>query len=160
MRILTYKRTHVGDPDKDGRFGIHNCMGRVRNYDFDAVIGIGGAGSEPRSFGIDRKINWVGINARRKRRMGNKGVEVTFEKFVLLEEHGPLLETLAPSLARRMYEGGARILLNDYSDLEFREATAILQWSLRQTLRERDGSKNAHGYRNRCQPAAKTKGRC
>jgi hypothetical protein len=39
MRILTYKRTHVGDPDQDGRFGIYDCMGRVRNYPFDAVIG-------------------------------------------------------------------------------------------------------------------------
>ena len=127
MRILTYKRTHVGDPDQYGRFGIYDCMGRVRNYAFDAVIGIGGIGQEPKSFGIDRKINWVGINPKRRPSFSRKGVEVTFEKFLRLEEHGPLLETLAPSLARRMYEGGARILLKNYTELELREATAILR---------------------------------
>ena len=66
MRILTYKRTHTGDPDINGVFGSHDCMGQVREYDFDAVIGIGGIGAEPRSYGIDRKINWVGINAKKK----------------------------------------------------------------------------------------------
>lgn len=155
MRILTYKRTHVGDPDQNGRFGIYNCMGRVRNYVFDAVIGVGGIGQEPKSFGIDRKINWVGINPKRRDSAGGRGVEVTFEKFLLLEEQGPLLETLAPSLARRMYEGGARILLNNYSDLEHGEATAILKWSLSQTLRKTGGSKNARGCPSRCRPAAK-----
>lgn len=157
MRILTYKRTHVGDPDQDGRFGIYNCMGRVRNYVFDAVIGVGGIGQEPKSFGIDRKINWVGINPKRRDGPGGRGVEVTFEKFLLLEEHGPLLETLAPSLARRMYQGGARILLNNYSDPEHGEATAILKWSLSQTSRKTGGSKNARGCQSSCQPATKTK---
>lgn len=157
MRILTYKRTHVGDPNHDGRFGIYNCMGRVRNYVFDAVIGVGGIGQEPKSFGINRKINWVGIDPKRRDSLDGRGVVVTFEKFLLLEDHGPLLETLAPSLARRMYQGGARILLNNYSDLEHGEATAILKWSLSQTSRKIGGSKNAHGCQSRCQPAAKTK---
>jgi hypothetical protein len=158
MRILTYKRTHVGDPDQDGRFGIYDCMGRVRNYAFDAVIGIGGIGQEPKSFGIDRKINWVGINP--KRRPSGKGVEVTFEKFLRLEEHGPLLETLAPSLARRMYKGGARILLKNYTDLERREATAILRWSLNQKSPKIGGSINAHGCPSRCRPTVKSRGPC
>ena len=35
MRILTYKRTHTGDPDPSGRFGIYDCMGHVRDYDCD-----------------------------------------------------------------------------------------------------------------------------
>jgi hypothetical protein len=159
MRILTYKRTHVGDPDQYGRFGIYDCMGRVRSYAFDAVIGIGGIGQEPKSFGIDRKINWVGINPTRRPNAGGNGVEVTFEKFLRLEEHGPLLETLAPSLARRMYEGGARILLNNYSDREHREATAILKWSLNRKSRKVDGSKNARGCFSRCRPAVKSKSR-
>ena len=160
MRILTYKRTHVGDPDQDGRFGIYDCMGRVRNYAFDAVIGIGGIGQEPKSFGIDRKINWVGINPKRRPSASSNGVEVTFEKFLRLEEHGPLLETLAPSLARRMYERGARILLKNYTDLERREATAILRWSLNQKSPKIDGSKNAHGCHSRCRPTVKSRGPC
>ena len=72
MRILTYKRTHVGDPDEHGRVGIYGCMGRVRNYGFDAVIGIGGIEREPKSFGIDRKINWVGINPKRRPSPGGR----------------------------------------------------------------------------------------
>jgi hypothetical protein len=160
MRILTYKRTHVGDPDQYGRFGIYDCMGRVRNYAFDAVIGVGGIGQEPKSFGIDRKINWVGINPKRKLSVGGKGVEVTFKKFLRLEEDGPLLETLAPSLARRMYDGGARILLKNYNNRERREANAILRWSLNQKPRKIGRSKNARGCHGRCRPIGKRNGPC
>ena len=35
MRTLIYKRTHPGDPDVDGLFGIHDCMGQVRAWSFD-----------------------------------------------------------------------------------------------------------------------------
>lgn len=48
MRTLIYKRTHPGDPDETGRFGIHDCMGKVRSWQFDAVVGEGGIGPEPR----------------------------------------------------------------------------------------------------------------
>jgi hypothetical protein len=44
MRTLVYKRTHNGDPDAEGRFGIHDCMGQVRSYGYEAVIGVGGVG--------------------------------------------------------------------------------------------------------------------
>ena len=59
MRTLIYKRTHHGDPDVSGQFGIHGCMGRVRAWDFEAVIGVGGVGPEPRSEGLDCKVNWI-----------------------------------------------------------------------------------------------------
>ncbi len=40
MRTLIYKRTHSGDPDPEtGVFGNHDCMGRVKDWQFDAVIG-------------------------------------------------------------------------------------------------------------------------
>jgi len=61
MRTLIYKRTHPGDPDGKGQFGIHGCMGRVRTWRFEAVIGVGGTGAEPRSHGLDGKVNWIGI---------------------------------------------------------------------------------------------------
>jgi hypothetical protein len=153
--FLTYKRTHVGDPDEDGRFGIYDCMGRIRNYDFDAVIGVGGIGQEPKSFDIDRKINWVGINPKRTRSPYGKGTIVTFEIFLLLDEHGPLLETLAPNLAKRMYEGGARILLNGYSDVERQEAAKILQWSLNKKTRKVGASKAKRGCCSRCRRLSK-----
>ena len=40
-------------------------MGRVRAREFDAVIGVGGLSAEPRSHGIDGRVTWVGVGARR-----------------------------------------------------------------------------------------------
>lgn len=130
MRILTYKRTHVGDPDATGVFGVHDCMGQVRGYEFDAVIGVGGIGAEPRSYGIDGKINWVGIKAKKIPKQGHAPT-VMFEHFVLEEQEGPLLRAMAPNLAQRMYEGGSRILLNDYTEAERAEALAIIEWAFK-----------------------------
>src|SRR5262245_54648142 len=98
MRTLIYKRTHVGDPSPEGVFGVHNCMGRVRRWSFDAVIGIGGSGAEPRLHGIARKINWIGIGAHKHYPSGSSPgePEVTFDHFVLLEDSGPEVALLAP----------------------------------------------------------------
>ncbi len=136
MRILTYKRTHTGDPNGAGEFGVNRCMGRMRNYYYDAVIGVGGVGREPKSCDIDSKINWVGINPKKRKRRGSDGVIVTFERFLLLDDEGPLLDTMAPNLAKRMYEGGARILLDGYTDIERTEAEAILSWSRQKRARK------------------------
>ena len=155
IRILTYKRTHIGDPDQEGRFGIYDCMGNIREYAYDAVIGVGGVGTEPRSYDIDRKINWVGINPTKSPSNRNGGVEVTFEHFLLLEERGPLLAELAPLLAKRMFEGGARILLSSYSAGELSEAKKILEWSQKQPQpRSVDISHSgvATGCKSRCKP--------
>ncbi|WP_157662703.1 hypothetical protein [Sulfuriferula sp. AH1] len=84
MRILTYKRTHTGDPDNNGSFGINGCMGQVRGYAFEAVIGVGGIGAEPRAYGIDRKINWVGINPKPSRHQVNGAPIISFEHFFCL----------------------------------------------------------------------------
>lgn len=143
MRILTYKRTHTGDPNPEGRFGINDCMGQVRDYDFDAVIGVGGIGSEPCSYGIDRKINWVGINPTKQAIPDNRGAEVTFEHFVYFEEKGPLLEDLAPNLAKRLFERAARFLISGYSEVELREAKGILEWSKLQKSVEGAGMNNS-----------------
>lgn len=157
MRILTYKRTHVGDPDLSGRFGIYDCMGRIRLLDFDAVIGIGGVGAEARSYGIDRKVNWVGVGATKQWRPQGPGVEVTFEEFRLMEEQGPPLHQLAPLLARRMYEGRVRFLLGGYSSDEQAEAEAVLKWALAQPAvrhRRRLNSSVRSGCKNKCPPCS------
>ena len=106
-------------------------MGQVREYDFDAVIGIGGIGAEPRSYGIDRKINWVGINAKKKHHALGYSSIITFEHFALFEDRGPMLDTLAPNLAKRMYNGDARILLDGYTSTEKNEAIGIINWVLK-----------------------------
>ena len=64
--VLIYKRTHSGDPDEAGQFGINDCMGQVRRWNFDAVIGVGGVGAKARSLGIDERVNWIGIGPHKE----------------------------------------------------------------------------------------------
>lgn len=133
MRILTYKRTHVGDPDRAGRFGIHGCMGNVRSMQFDAVIGIGGIGNEPQSHGIAGRVTWVGRQPKKQAHPSGAGLLVTFESFILLDTKGPLLLDIAPYLARRMYEGRVRTLIAGYSCDEQADAEHVVQTLLGST---------------------------
>jgi hypothetical protein len=123
-RILIYKRTHKGDPDRKGCFGIEDCMGKVRSYEFDAVIGVGGIGRMPRAQRISGKVNWIGLGSRKGRRQG-RGPLVMFDHFVLYEEKGPNFQSIAPALARRMYLRNARVLLN-FTDTEKAEVARLL----------------------------------
>lgn len=125
LRTLVYKRTHTGDPDSSGRFGIHGCMGRVRAWSFDAVIGVGGIGSEPTSYGIDGLVTWVGVGPHRSPAKDTRGPLLTFDHFVLFDQAGPALHEIAPHLARRMYEHGVRTLLHP-SAAEAREISRLL----------------------------------
>src|SRR5258708_6990903 len=122
LRTLIYKRTHKDDPDRKGRFGINDCMGRVRSYNFDAVIGIGGIGSQARAEGIGGRVNWIGLGSR-KQPSKRRGPLVTFDHFVLFEEKGRNFRVIAPALARRMYSPNApRFLFNDnFNEAEQRE---------------------------------------
>ncbi|MDN3685522.1 hypothetical protein QW180_26090 [Vibrio sinaloensis] len=126
--ILVYKRTHVGDPNGKGEFGVKDCMGEIRDYDFDAVIGVGGLGNEPCSYGIDRKINWVGIKPTRMNGSEAHRADILkFEKkFVLLESSGPIFEPMAPLLAKRLYQDGARFVFTSMTGKEREEARNIL----------------------------------
>lgn len=65
MRTLVYRRTHPHDPDERGCFGVEDCMGGVRAWEFDAVIGIGGNGVEAQSHNINGNVHWIGVDARR-----------------------------------------------------------------------------------------------
>ncbi|MGU3348724.1 hypothetical protein [Pseudomonas monsensis] len=127
MKILTYKRTHTGDPDSLGRFGINDCMGCFRDWRFDAIIGVGGIGSEPASHGIAGRVTWVGRTPSWNSDTNRRGPIVTFESFKLLDRNGPMLSTLAPFLASRMYERRARFLFKDYSEDEQAEAEALVE---------------------------------
>jgi hypothetical protein len=108
MRILIYKRKHAGDPDpKRGIFGegsddnqVTDCMGKVRGYGFDAVIGVGGTGQEPRVKGIACKLTWVGIGAHKWPRNDLRGPLVGFDHFWCRDKAGPYLKHIAPNLAQ------------------------------------------------------------
>jgi hypothetical protein len=152
MQILTYKRTHVGDPDSEGRFGINGCMGRVRNWRFDAVIGVGGTGAEPTACGIAGRITWVGLNPTWKPHPDGLGQVVTFDSFALLDDEGPLLRDLAPLLARRMYERKARTLLSSYSGDEKLEAEGLIRTVLGRDVRVAKASLRRSRCRNRIGP--------
>ena len=132
MRILIYKRTHKGDPDRNGRFGVNTCMGSVRALEYDAVIGIGAVTAGARLQGIDGRINWIGIGPKKDwspsaMRIDPRGPQVRFEHFALWEDGGPPLHVEAPMLTRRFYEKNARFVLGGLSLKEQKEAEAILQ---------------------------------
>lgn len=126
MRTLIYKRTHPGDPDDRGLFGIEDCMGSVRKWPFDAVIGVGGIGSEPRSHGLDGKVNWIGIGPHHYA-AGGRGPILKFDHFVLYESKGPDFERLAPLLAARIYSTNVRVLMDDLDEGERGEVDRILR---------------------------------
>lgn len=125
MPTLVYKRTHHGDPDSLGLFGIRDCMGSVRSWAFDWVIGVGGQGAEAESNDIARKLNWIGVGAHKTYVRGMDDPIVTFDQFRDFGTGGPLLQPIAPNLARRMYEKRARAMV-DFSPMELAEIKKIL----------------------------------
>jgi hypothetical protein len=126
MRTLIYKRTHPGDPDAEGRFGIHDCMGQVRMWGFEAVIGVGGVGAEPESHGLARKVNWIGIGPRRRAAAGKRGPVVTFDHFRFFGSDGPSFLELAPQIADRMYSKNVRVLMDRLNRRERGELEKLL----------------------------------
>lgn len=128
MRTLVYKRTHVGDPDGNGGFGICDCMKSVRAFQFHNVIGVGGIGDEPRSRGINNKINWIGLGARTNFASPYQHPIITFDHFVLYDQTGRELKDVAPELALRLYSNPApRYLLDSINEQERKEIKRILR---------------------------------
>lgn len=126
LRILVYKRTHNGDPDAGGCFGIHDCMGAVRHRDFDAVIGVGGIGDEADAAGVAGKVNWIGRGPH-KTPTGKRGPNVRFDHLRDFGTKGPDFAEKAPKLAKRMYEWNVRHIIDDFTDAEYAEARALLR---------------------------------
>lgn len=125
-------------------------MGKVRSYEFDAVIGVGGISREPTAQGISGKVNWIGIGSRKGPKEG-RGPLVTFEHFVLYEEKGRDFRAAAPTLARRMYSKNARVLFH-FSDAEQAEIDRLLELAKTAPPSVRmPRSKSSHcGSRRRC----------
>jgi hypothetical protein len=102
-------------------------MGKIRNREFDAVIGIGGMGSEPHRCGIAGKLNWIGIGPH-KTPIQRRGQMVTFDHFRRFEKNDRELWDIAPRLAARMYATYApRHLISNFTDEELKEIEAILR---------------------------------
>jgi len=130
MRTLIYKRTHGGDPDPDqGVFGCHNCMGKVRAFQYDAVIGVGGKNPWPNYAGLAKKINWIGIGSQKDWETENPPT-VTFAHFLHYGESGPLVADIAPTLASRLYTHNIRLVIDKLSTTEQDEVERILSLAL------------------------------
>lgn len=102
-KILIYKRTHTGDPDMHGIFGCQNCMGKIRDWKYDIVIGIGGKSPWKNHTGIRYKINWVGIGPKNLGSYKKYANQVVFDHFKLYEEAGPDIREKYPNLFDYMY---------------------------------------------------------
>ncbi|HLY99214.1 MAG TPA: hypothetical protein VKT33_09140 [Candidatus Angelobacter sp.] len=126
MKTLVYKRTHKGDPDETGCFGIHDCMGTVRNRNFDAVIGVGGIGNKAKAAGISGKVNWIGIGPRKQIFPNMRGPLVRFDHFILFEDDGPNFNEIAPILSRHIYSRNVRVLAK-FNHIEQAEIERILK---------------------------------
>jgi len=87
-------------------------MGSVRNWSFDAVIGVGGIGPEAEANGIAGKVNWLGIGPHKVTVSGKRGPEVTFDHFLDYGTGGPEFREIAPVLAGHMYASNVRSILH------------------------------------------------
>jgi hypothetical protein len=126
---MIYKRTHTGDPTPDGVFGLSDCMGRVRARKYEAVIGVGGSSAEPQACGIAGRVTWVGVGPHRSNSIpvGYRGPIVEFDRFVLFDETGPMLDSIAPTLAHHLFGIHRRVVMSDgLNDTIQREVAKIL----------------------------------
>lgn len=132
MSYLIYRRTHPFDPNRQGVFGCQDCMGNVRNWNYQVVVGVGGFGAEPRSWGMEGRLNWVGINKREGPVHPKRGVpKYTFEYFVLLEHKGPYFAAMCPRLAERLYGTPGRASFRHFRAHELAELKKLVTWAKR-----------------------------
>jgi hypothetical protein len=113
MKVLIYKRTHKGDPDERGVFGNQDCMGTIRNWNYDAVIGIGGNAPWKEDADIKHKINWIGKGPKKINSHSKRGPIVVFSKFQLFEDTGLPLKDHYPNLFQYMFGNRKRFSMSD-----------------------------------------------
>ena len=106
-------------------------MGRVRNWAFSAVVGVGGKRPDRGHEEIARKVNWVGIGPYK---VGDaaRGPRLAFDYFLLMEGNGPDLKESAPCLFRYMFEDRhvRAVLSQNLPDKAMQdEVQAILRWA-------------------------------
>jgi hypothetical protein len=136
-------------------------MGSVRNFRYDAVIGIGGIGHEAVANGISEKINWIGIGPHKSFVDAKRGPEVTFDHFLNFGKDGPAFRELAPILALRMYSLNVRYTIVDPSDKSYGEICQIVSVSDSAPPSGTSGNKQAKERGQRpCKASPRNKCRC
>jgi hypothetical protein len=127
MATLVYKMTHSGDPDPAlGCWGVPpcDCMGRVRDLPFAAVIAFAGRTWTGRA----GEIVWVGIGPHREAVEELVASQVTFDHFRYFEAGEQMLDEIAAHLAARVEN--VRYMLYGFTDEEEAEIEGILQLAL------------------------------
>jgi hypothetical protein len=141
-------------------------MGSVRNFRYEAVIGIGGIGHEAIANGISGKISWIGIGPHKSFVGAKRGPEVTFDHFHDFGKDGPVFRKLAPIQAQRMYSLNVRFTIVDPSDKSYSEICQVISVAENAPPSGTSGSKQAKGRgqrtfkapsRNKCRCAKKVK---
>ncbi len=126
MVTLVYKMTHKGDPDPDlGCWGVEDCMGQVRSFKFDAVIGVGGRSWWTNQTNRAGEIIWIGLGPKQKSAYGKRGPEVRFAHFRYFEEGELPLREFAPRLDKAIHK--CRFKLRGFSQSEQQEIERILE---------------------------------
>jgi hypothetical protein len=158
MRTLIYKRTHEGDPHPYTRiFGNNDCMGRVRGWDFEAVIGVGGKTTWPGDEGLARKLTWVGLGAWTRQTGQRRGPLVMFKNFVYEGKDGPLLEDIAPALATLFYDKNPylrAVISSSLSAEEQSDVEAILKRARATNSSPSRGGQSFRPTTTKCRPNA------
>lgn len=128
-------------------------MGKVRDREFDAVIGVGGLSREPVRHGIARRLTWIGITPHQVDIASDTYPVVAFEHFYLKDQQGPFLSDKAPKLAARLFAKNApRVVMLDADD----EIVALLRLAKRSrpspAMFERSTKRNdwKRGKKNSC----------
>jgi hypothetical protein len=128
--ILVYKRDHFGDPNNDGVFGCHDCMGVVRDWPFTAVIGIGGIGDQVHP-DIRGRISWIGVGVHRRAvpaKYDYRGPLILFDHFLNCNASEIMVCDEAPNLATRMYDTNVRATMS-FNRATQREIQRLLGWA-------------------------------
>lgn len=129
MATLVYKMTHSGDPDSNlGCWGVSDCMGQVRGYGFDAIIGIGGRSWWSSEISREGELIWIGVDPQEVA-SGKRGPKLAFVHFRYFQGGEKMLSEIAPMLDRAMRN--CRFMLYGFSPAQEREIKAILKLAKR-----------------------------
>jgi hypothetical protein len=113
-RVLIYKRNHTGDPDQYGTFGYGDCMGRIRGYAYDAVIGIGVTNPWAGHEDIADRITWVGVGPQQVGiHPARNAPLIRFQRWNVFDAKGKDLKDFAPRLAEYYYAKHRRYFFSD-----------------------------------------------
>ena len=144
--------THPGDPHPRGWWGVSDCMGEVRDFEFDAVIGIGGKGSEPQRWGMDEKLIWIGLEPKwsKSLRKSDRGSLVRFKHFLYCGNGGPLLADHAGQIATKMYANSSHFAIESFTKGELSEIKRLLRMAENAPKSDTPPKAAAHHHHGRC----------